>query len=90
MFGRSHSAFRLAIAGLEDDCTSPHHEFWPFDIDLRNLSVQMRSRVLGPNQVTDLQLLLLAHQHHGQLATLDTGIRELAVNTCYAESLHLI
>jgi predicted nucleic acid-binding protein len=47
----------------------------------------MRSRVLGPNQITDLQLLLLAHKHRGQLATLDTGIRELAAGTRYAGSL---
>ncbi len=50
----------------------------------------MRSRVIGPNQITDLQLLILAHKHHGQLATLDKGIRELARGTRYANSLHVI
>jgi toxin-antitoxin system PIN domain toxin len=85
--GSSHKAFRLALAGLEQDCQSPNHEFWPVDIDLRDLSDAMRRRVLGPNQVTDLQLLLLAHKHGGQLATFDTGIRELATGTRYANSV---
>lgn len=50
----------------------------------------MRDRILGANQITDVQLLLLAHKHHGQLATLDKGIRELAAGTRYANSVTVI
>jgi len=58
--------------------------------DLRDASELVRTRLLGPNQITDLQLLLLAHKHRGQLATMDTGIRELAANTRYANSVIVI
>ncbi len=34
-----------------------------------------------------MQLLLLAHRHRGQLATFDTGLKELAVGTPYVNSL---
>jgi len=57
------------------------------DIDLRNLSDSQRSRLQGANQIVDMQLLVLAHRHRGRLATLDTGIRELASGTIYADSL---
>lgn len=90
LFGGTHTSFHIALAGLEEDCRNPNHEYWPVDIDLRELADAMRSRVIGPNQITDLQLLILAHKHHGQLATLDKGIRELARGTRYANSLHVI
>ena len=77
----------MALAGLERDCQSPNHEFWPTDADLRDLSDSQRSRLTGPNQITDLQLLLQAHRHRGQLATFDTGIRELASATRHTDSL---
>jgi hypothetical protein len=46
-----------------------------------------RSRLIGPNQIADMQLVLLAHRHRGQLATFDAGIRELVSGTRYASSL---
>jgi predicted nucleic acid-binding protein len=57
------------------------------DVDLRDLSDSQRSRLIGPKQIADMQLLLLAHRHRGQLATFDTGLRELASGTRYASSL---
>lgn len=75
------------MAGLGTDRLDPHHEFWPIDIDLSACDPAMKSRLLGHKQVTDLQLLLLAHKRGGQLATLDTGIRELAAGTRYANSV---
>jgi predicted nucleic acid-binding protein len=57
------------------------------DVDLRDLTDSLRARLTGHNQITDLQLLLLAHRHRGQLATFDTGLRELASGTRYANSL---
>jgi toxin-antitoxin system PIN domain toxin len=85
--GGSRDAVRKALNGLERDCQGPGHEFWPTDIDLRNLSDSQRARLIGPNQIADMQLLLLAHRHRGQLATFDTGLRELASGTRYANSL---
>jgi len=79
-----------ALAGLELDCRSPHHEFWPVDIDLRDLGGPQRSRLIGPNQIADMQLLMLAHHHRGQLATFDKGLKELATGTRYANSLLLL
>ena len=74
--GGSREAIRKAPAGLEWDCQDSSHEYWPVDADLRELSDSQRS-----------QLLMLAHRHRGQLATFDTGIRELAPGTRYANSL---
>jgi predicted nucleic acid-binding protein len=79
-----------ALAGLELDCRSPHHEFWVVDIDLRDLSNSQRSPLIGANRITDMQLLMLAHRHRGQLATCDIGLEQLASGTCYANSLLLL
>jgi predicted nucleic acid-binding protein len=80
-------ALRETLAGLERDCSSPLHEYWPIDIDLSDLSDSQRSRVIGPNQITDMQLLMIAHRHRGQLATFDYGIGELAKATGYSNSV---
>ncbi len=88
--GGSRDAIRKVLAGLERDCQSRSHEFWPVDIDLRELSDSQRSRLIGRNQITDMQLLMLAHRHRGQLATFDSGIKELASGTRYANSLLLL
>ena len=87
VLGGSRDAVRTALAGLERDCQSPRHEFWPVNSDLRDLSDSQRLRLIGPNQIADMQQLLLAHRHRGRLATFDTGIRELAAGTGYAASL---
>ena len=83
----SHNAVKNALAGLEQDCKSAAHEYWSTDVDMRSLSDSQRSRVTGPNQITDLQLLMLAHRRRGQLATFDAGISELAAGVRYAGSL---
>ena len=85
--GGSRDAIRLAMAGLERDCQSPRHEYWPADVDLRDLSVTQRARLIGHNQIADMQLLMLAHRHRAQLATFDGGIAELAAGTRYAGSV---
>jgi hypothetical protein len=58
-----------------------------FLLDVNVLVDSQRSRLIGPNQVVDMQLLLLAHRRRGQLATFDAGIRHLASGTRYADSL---
>lgn len=88
--GRSRAAIQTALDGLARNCQSPNHEFWFVDIDLRELADSQRTRIIGPNQVTDLQLLLLAHHRGGKLATFDSGIRELAAGSPLEKSLVLI
>jgi hypothetical protein len=85
--GRTNAAVGIALAGLERDCLSPDHEYWPADIDLFDLSQSQRSRLIGRNQIADMQLLMLAHSRGGMLVTFDSGIRELASETGYAHSL---
>jgi uncharacterized protein len=87
LLGGSRDSIGLALAGLERDCANAGHEFWPVDADLRDLSSSQRARLIGPNQVADMQLLVLAYRHKGQLATFDTELRELAAGTPYAHSL---
>ena len=89
-FGSSRVAVREVLAGFEKDCQSPHHERWPVEADLRDLSDSIWARLIRLNQITDMQLLMLAHRHKGQLATFDAGIRELAAGTRYANSLLLL
>jgi len=86
----SRDAIRQLLARLEFDCRSECHEYWPVDIDLRDLSDSQRSRLIGPNQITDMQLLLLAHRRKGKLATFDTGIAELAKATGYSNSVLIL
>jgi toxin-antitoxin system PIN domain toxin len=88
--GGSRDAIRKSLAGLERDCLSPSHEYWPTDVDPRDLNDSQRSRLIGPKQITDMQLLLLAHRHRGKLATFDTGLRELASGTRYESSLLIL
>jgi hypothetical protein len=88
--GASQDAVRLALSGLEQDCQSSNHEYWPVDIDLRDLSASLRSRITGPNQIADIQLLLLAHRRHAQLASFDKGIKVLARGTRYADALLIL
>ncbi|MDR0959187.1 MAG: PIN domain-containing protein [Propionibacteriaceae bacterium] len=49
----------------------PGYEFWPDDIDYRE--VDMR-RIQGHRQVTDTYLIALAEKHESSLATLDEGL----------------
>ena len=88
--GNSHTSFSRALSALEEDCSKLNHEFWTVEIDFRELSDVMRTRIIGPNQIADLQLLLLAHKHRGQLVTLDKGLHELARGTKYANSLTVL
>ena len=78
------------MASLERDGQNPNHEYWPAEVDLRDLSDSLRSRLIGAKQIADMQLLMLAHGHRGQLATFDKGIRELASGTRLSNSMHLM
>ncbi|MEO8096412.1 MAG: TA system VapC family ribonuclease toxin [Acidobacteriota bacterium] len=88
--GGSRDAVRRALAGLETDCRSPQHAYWPVDADLRGLSDTQRARLIGANQIADMQLLLLAQRYRGQVATFDTGQKELAAGTRYSGSVVIL
>jgi len=90
MLGGSRDAVRRALAGLEQDCQSSGHEYWPVDVDLRELSDGLRSRMIGPNQIADLQLVMLAHRRRGQLATFDKGIGELVAGSRFVGSVLIL
>jgi toxin-antitoxin system PIN domain toxin len=83
----SRLAIRELLARLEFDCRSGFHEYWPVDVDMLDLSDSQRSRLIGHNQVTDMQLVMLAHRHKGQLATFDSGLGQLAQATGYTNSV---
>jgi toxin-antitoxin system PIN domain toxin len=83
----SGDAIGQSLARLEFDCRSSCHEYWPVDIDMRELSDSQRARLIGPNQITDMQLLLIARRHRGQLATFDKGLGELAKATGCSKSV---
>jgi toxin-antitoxin system PIN domain toxin len=83
----AREAIAMAIEALDEDCQSPTHEFWPLDVDFRHLAPSTRARLIGPKQVTDMQLLMLAHGHRGQLVTFDKGMQDLVSGTKYASSL---
>lgn len=78
ILGGSREALHAAFLALGQNCQSPGHRFWPTPVDLRALDVRQRSRLTGPGQITDLQLLLAARHHRGQVVTFDTGLRVLA------------
>lgn len=88
--GRTRQSLRVALASLEQNCLSPGHEFWNADVDLRDLTESQRSRLIGHNQIADMQLLKLAYRHGGQVATLDAGIQVLAEGTRYASSVTVL
>jgi toxin-antitoxin system PIN domain toxin len=52
----------------------PGHVFWADDITLIGSSEADVNRILSPNQITDIYLLLLAKSHGGKLATFDRRI----------------
>lgn len=64
------------------------HEFWPDDVSITDADVFDHSRILGPNQITDLYLLALAVKRDGRLVTFDRGIPLSAVRG--AEARHLV
>ena len=90
LLGGTREALQTAFSLLEANCQSPDHEFWAMPGDLRAVSEGQRSRLTRPNQITDLQLLLLAHHQKGLLVTLDAGLPALAAATRQEHSVLLL
>ncbi len=66
-----------AIAVLENLTRLGAHAFWPLDRPIMQLPESVAARLQGYRQITDALLLMTAMQRNGQLATLDSGIKEL-------------
>jgi toxin-antitoxin system PIN domain toxin len=78
------------FASLRRLCTSPHHEFWPDAVSLRDESLFDSSVIVSHRQLTDVYLLGLATRMGGTLATFDGSIPRRAVRGATGDSITLI
>ena len=80
------AAVAPALASL---CGLPGHPFWPDDLRLLDPARFDLTRLLGSRQVTDSDLLALAHARGGQSATFDRRpVTDAVLHGAHA--LHLI
>lgn len=79
-----------AISRLARATSAAAHEFWPCDRSLLDERLVDRSRVHGPNQLTDVYLLALAVSRGGRFATLDRKIALAAVVGARDEHLAVV
>jgi toxin-antitoxin system PIN domain toxin len=84
----SPRALADAIAALSLGLMQPSHAFWPDDISITDPELFDHSRLLGPNQITDVYLLGLAVKNGGRLVTFDAGVPIAAVRG--ATQAHLV
>jgi len=68
-----------AVSLLEQAVGTDGHEFWPCDQSLLDERLVDRTRIHGPNQLTDVYLLALAVARGGRFVTLDRKISVTAV-----------
>ena len=80
--------FAEAASALTAQMQLAGHEFWPDDASLLDDRLFVRSRILGPGQLTDIYLLGLAVKNDGRFVTLDRTIPIKAVRG--AEPRHLV
>jgi hypothetical protein len=80
------SAFALNL--LAEQMSGTDHAFWPDHISILETERFNRSKILGPNQLTDVYLLALAVRNEGRLVTLDATITLGPVRG--AEPRHLV
>ncbi len=66
------------------------HEFWTDSISILDKTIFDRSRILGPNQITDIYLLGLAVCNKGRFVTFDQRVNRSAVIRCKDENLILL
>jgi uncharacterized protein len=78
----------FAIDLLAEQMNKSDHVFWPDDISLYDGARFDSSRILGPNQITDVYLLALAVKNGGRLVTFDRSVPLAAVRG--AEPRHLV
>jgi uncharacterized protein len=87
---RHPRAFADAIALLRAQIAQPGHAFWPDDISIADPDVVDHSRLLGPNQITDVYLLALAVKNAGFLVTFDRSVPIRAVRGAETKNLTII
>lgn len=78
------------VASLRTFCSSPHHDFWPDAVSLRDASLFDASVVVSHRQLTDVYLLGLATRMDGTLATFDGSIPLRAVKGATRQHLAVI
>jgi toxin-antitoxin system PIN domain toxin len=77
-----------AVGILAEQTSATDHAFWSDEISILDPRLFNHSRILGPNQITDIYLLALAVKNDGRLATLDRSIPIAAVRG--AEQRHIV
>lgn len=75
---------------LEALKAEPGHHFSPVTESWITLTKPFRSRIHGPNQVTDAYLLGIAKQEGQILVTFDKGVLHLAGDSEYAKHLRVL
>lgn len=70
-------SFADALQALETSTASKQHSFWTLDFPFTAIADEIRSRLVGHNQLADALLLQLAIQKGGTLATFDRRIAAL-------------
>ena len=70
----NHQPAALVAERLEQACRHPSHVFWPEPISLLQEGLINWQRLLGPRQITDAYLLVLAANHGGRFVTFDRRI----------------
>ena len=81
---------QAVIERLAEACRREIHEFWPDEVSLLDPHVVDTTRIHGPRQLTDIDLLALAVQHKGRLVTFDTGIPLTAVRKATTQKLFIL
>ncbi len=66
-----------AVEVLEDSMATAEHVFWSQTARIDEMSPEIRSRIMGAQQLSDAVLLELAIRNGGVLATLDQRISHL-------------
>jgi uncharacterized protein len=76
-YSNDAARFVEGIALLEENTGTPHHEFWPDNIQYAEAVEPLLSKLKGHQQITDAYLLGLAMHRKGKLATFDRSIAAL-------------
>jgi toxin-antitoxin system PIN domain toxin len=66
-----------ALAALETSTGSEEHQFWPMQVRMQKIRIEIRERLMGHQQLADALLLDLAIRNGGRLATFDRRIERL-------------
>ena len=83
--------FEDAMRALTTSIAAPEHTFWPQDYSLAGLLPDIRSRLMGHQQLADGMLLDLAIRRCGCLATFDQGVsRLLPTDPKYLPALEIL